>query len=82
MNTLRDDPARYTPVPYEQLRPGARYRIVIDDCCVEADFIARFDRWEPDQRHALDGAAPRACGTAYFEGGARLRDVVWFAYPV
>ncbi len=67
--TAERPPTSDAPIRYEDLRPGVRYRIVIDDCCIEAEFIAHFERWEPEAR------------TAHFEGGTRLRDLVWFAYP-
>ncbi|MBI2760236.1 MAG: hypothetical protein HYX51_02275 [Chloroflexi bacterium] len=32
-----------TPVPFDKMQPGHRCRIVIDDCCAEAEFTARFE---------------------------------------
>ena len=77
--TKTADLTTLTPVPIEQLQPGARYRVVIADCCVEAEFEARFEQWESRADRASGALDPY--GVAVFEGGARVRDLVWFAYP-
>jgi hypothetical protein len=45
-------------IPYEKLEVGTKYNILVDDCCVKADFVATlkeikstedmFEEWELD----------------------------------
>jgi hypothetical protein len=69
-----------TPIPFDRMQPGHRYRIVIDDCCAQAEFTATFAGWDPSTHR--NGDHRRDLPTARFADGSRLRDVAWLAFPV
>jgi hypothetical protein len=68
-------------IPMERPRPGERYRIVVDDCCSQAEFVGRFAGWEIVPGVTAEDAGTTARATARFEDGSCLRDVVWYAFP-
>ena len=68
------------PLRFDQLMPGELYHIQIDDCCVQAEFSARFVRWAAPLPYGSDASAT-PLPQAHFDGGVELHGVAWQAFP-
>ncbi len=56
-------------IPNGDMKPGMRYRITFEDCCVQGDLVGTFQGWEDEDgehnRAIFDFGKIGPCGSWY-----------------